>query len=93
MGLSTKNRLITAMLSSGSQRNALMIALKNGLSKTAMPGAVNDVYNKMAKEMFLTRTGLTALAHQASSDPEFSAEITNMAKEFNEKQGLDLGGN
>ena len=87
--LSTKNRLITAMLSSGSQR----IALKNALSKTAMPGAVNDAYNKMAKEMFLTRTGLTALAHQASSDPEFSAEITNMAKEFNEKQGLDLGGN
>jgi hypothetical protein len=93
MGLSTKNRFITGMLSSDSQRNALMIALKNGLSKTAMPGAVNDVYNKMAKEMFLTRTGLTALAHQASSDPEFSAEITNMAKEFNEKQGLDLGGN
>jgi hypothetical protein len=84
--LSTKNRLITAMLSSGSQR----IALKKALSKTAMPGAVNDAYNQMAKEMFLTRTGLTALAHQASSDPEFSAELTKMAKEFNEKQGLDL---
>jgi hypothetical protein len=87
--LSSKNRIVTAMLSSGSQR----IALKNALSKTAMPGAVNDAYNKMAKEMFLTRTGLTALAHQASSDPEFSAELTNMAKEFNKKQGLDLGGN
>ena len=86
--LSTKNRIITGMLSSASQRNAL----KKALSKTAMPGAVNDAYNKMAKEMFLTRTGLTALAHQASNDPEFSAELTNMANEFQEKEGLDLGG-
>jgi hypothetical protein len=89
MGLSTKNRFITGMLSSDSQ----LTALKNALSKTAMPGAVNDAYNKMAREMFLTRTGLTSLAHQASSDPEFSAELTNMAKEFNEKQGLDLNSN
>ena len=86
--LSTKNRIITGMLSSASQRNAL----KKALSKTAMPGVVNDAYNKMAKEMFLTRTGLTALAHQASNDPEFSAELTNMANEFQEKEGLDLGG-
>ena len=88
ISLSSKNRIITGMLSSASQRNAL----KKALSRTAMPGAVNDVYNKMAREMFLTRTGLTALAHQASSDPEFSAELTNMANEFQEKEGLDLGG-
>jgi len=84
LGSSVKNRYITAMLSSGSQRNALTRAL----SRNAMPGAVNKAYNDMAKEMFLTRAGLTALAHQASSDPEFSAELTNAAKKFKEKEGL-----
>lgn len=83
---SVRNRYITAMLSSGSQR----IALKRALAKNAMPGAVNKAYNDMAKEMFLTRTGLEALAHQASSDPEFSAELTNMAKQFKEKQGINF---
>jgi hypothetical protein len=86
LGSSVRNRYITAMLSSGSQRNAL----KRALAKNAMPGAVNKAYNDMAKEMFLTRTGLEALAHQASSDPEFSAELTNMAKQFKEKQGIDF---
>jgi hypothetical protein len=74
------------MLSSGSQLNTL----KRALAKNAMPGAVNKAYNDMAKEMFLTKTGLEALAHQASSDPEFSAELTNMAKQFKEKQGINL---
>ena len=83
---SARNRYITAMLSSGSQRNAL----KRALAKNAMPGAVNKAYNDMAKEMFLTRTGLESLAHQASSDPEFSAELTNMAKQFKEKQGINF---
>lgn len=83
---SVRNRYITAMLSSGSQRNAL----KRALAKNAMPGAVNKAYNDMAKEMFLTRSGLEALAHQASSDPEFSAELTNMAKQFKENQGINL---
>jgi hypothetical protein len=83
---SVRNRYITAMLSSGSQRNAL----KRALAKNAMPGAVNKAYNDMAKEMFLTRTGLESLAHQASSDPEFSAELTNMAKQFKEKQGINF---
>jgi hypothetical protein len=90
---SVRNRYITAMLSSGSQRNALIRALaknKRALAKNAMPGAVNKAYNDMAKEMFLTRTGLEALAHQASSDPEFSAELTNMAKQFKEKQGINF---
>jgi hypothetical protein len=83
---SVRNRYITGMLSSGSQRNTL----KKALAKNAMPGAVNKAYNDMARDMFLTRTGLTALAHQASSDPEFSAELTNMAKQFKEKQSLNL---
>lgn len=87
ISLSAKNRIITGMLSSGPQRNFL----KKALLKTAMPGGVNDAYNKMAREMFLTRTGITALAHQASNDPEFSAELTNMANEFQEKEGLELG--
>jgi hypothetical protein len=86
LGSSVRNRYITAMLSSGSQR----IALKRALAKNAMPGAVNKAYNDMAKEMFLTRTGLESLAHQASSDPEFSAELTNMAKQFKEKQGINF---
>ena len=80
---SVRNRYITAMLSSGSQLNTL----KRALAKNAMPGAVNKAYNDMAKEMFLTRSGLQELAHQASSDPEFSAELTNMAKKFKETQG------
>jgi len=88
LALSTKNRIITGMLSSDSQRNTL----KRALSKTAMPGAVNDAYNKMARDAFLTRTGITALAHQASNDPEFSAELTNMVNGFKEKEGLELEG-
>lgn len=81
---SVKNRYITAMLGTGSQLDFL----KSALARNALPGAVNDAYNKMAKDIFLTRTGITALAHQASSDPEFSAELTNMARDFKEKQGL-----
>lgn len=87
-GLASKgrNRLLAAMLSSGSKRQGL----KNALSRNALPGAVNEAYNKMFKEAFLTRTGITALANQASQDPEFSAELTNMLKEFRQKQGLDV---
>jgi len=81
---STRNRFITAMLSSGINSNSL----KTALARNAIPGKANDAYNQMAKQMFLTRTGATALAHQASSDPEFSAELINMAKQFDEKQNL-----
>lgn len=85
-GLASKarNRMLAAMLSSGSKRHAL----KSALSRNALPGAVNDAYNQMFKEAFLTRSGMTALAHQASQDPEFSAELTNMANDFKTKQGL-----
>ncbi len=79
---STRNRFITAMLSSGINSNSL----KTALARNAIPGKANDAYNQMAKQMFLTRTGATALAHQASSDPEFSAELINMAKQFDAKQ-------
>jgi hypothetical protein len=81
---STRNRFVTAMLSSGVNSNMI----KSALAKTAIPGKANDAYNQMAKQMFLSRTGATALAHQASSDPEFSAELINMAKQFDEKQNL-----
>jgi hypothetical protein len=86
---STKNRILTAMLSSGYKSNAL----KAALNSNARPGAVNDVYNQMAREMFMTRQGVTALANQAKDDPEFSLYLTNMAKEFEEKQGLDFSAN
>lgn len=79
---STRNRFLTAMLSSGVNSNMI----KSALAKTAIPGKANDVYNQMAKQMFLSRTGATALAHQASSDPQFSAELINMAKQFDAKQ-------
>lgn len=81
---STRNRFITAMLSSGINSNSL----KTALARNAIPGKSNDAYNQMAKQMFLSRTGATALAHQASSDPEFSAELINMAKQFDQKQNL-----
>lgn len=84
MAESTRNRFITAMLSSGINSNSL----KTALARNAIPGRANDAYNQMAKQMFLSRTGATALAHQASSDPEFSAELINMAKQFDEKQNL-----
>lgn len=85
-GLASKarNRMLAAMLSSGSKRHGL----KSALSRNALPGAVNDAYNQMFREAFLTRSGMTSLAHQASQDPEFSAELTNMANDFKTKQGL-----
>ena len=84
-----KNRYLAAMLSTGSER----YGLKSALARNALPGEVNDAYVKMFKGAFATRQGITALANQASSDPEFSAELQNAVREFEEKEGLDLGGN
>jgi hypothetical protein len=84
-----KNRYIAAMLTTGSER----YGLKSALARNALPGEVNDAYVKMFKGAFATRQGITALANQASSDPEFSAELQNAVREFEEKEGLDLGGN
>lgn len=84
-----RNRYLAAMLSTGSERYGLQAAL----ARNALPGEVNDAYAKMFKGAFLTRQGLTALANQASSDPEFSAELQNALKEFKQKEGLDLNSN
>jgi hypothetical protein len=81
-----RNRFIAAMLHSGSN----MKALRSALANNSLPGGVNQAYEKMAKEMFMTRQGVEALAYQASGDPEFSAELTNMVKDFKEKQGLEI---
>jgi hypothetical protein len=67
--------------------------LKSALARNALPGEVNDAYVKMFKGAFATRQGIMALANQASSDPEFSAELQNAVREFEEKEGLDLGEN
>ena len=83
-----RNRYLAAMLSTGSER----YGLKSALARNALPGEVNDAYLRMYKGAFLTRQGLTALANQASSDPEFSAELQNAVKEFEEKEGLDSVG-
>ena len=83
-----RNRYIAAMLSTGSER----YGLKSALARNALPGEVNDAYVKMFKGAFATRQGIMALANQASSDPEFSAELQNAVREFEEKEGLDLGG-
>lgn len=80
---SIRNRYIAAML--GNEKNTEKI--RRALSKN-FPGGVNDAYNDIFRDLFLTRTGVTALAHQASSDPEFSAELLNTAKEFSQKQGI-----
>jgi hypothetical protein len=84
---SVKNRYLAAMLSTGSER----YGLKSALARNALPGEVNDAYVKMFKGAFATRQGITALANQAASDPEFSAELQNAVREFEEKEGLDLG--
>ena len=83
-----RNRYIAAMLSTGSER----YGLKSALARNALPGEVNDAYVKMFKGAFATRQGIMALANQASSDPEFSAELQNAVRDFEEKEGLDLGG-
>ena len=83
-----RNRYLAAMLSTGSER----YGLKSALARNALPGEVNDAYVKMFNNTFATRQGIMALANQASSDPEFSAELQNAVKEFEEKEGLDLGG-
>ena len=81
-----RNRYITAMLSTGSDR----YGLKKALARNALPGEVNDIYVKMFNNTFMTREGIMALSHQASSDPEFSAELQNAMIEFDKKEGLQI---
>jgi hypothetical protein len=83
-----RRRYLAALLGRGSEKHGL----KNALARNALPGDVNEAYNRMFRNAFLTRHGLTSLAHQASSDPEFSAELVRAAREFEEKEGLNLSG-
>lgn len=82
-----RRRYLAALLGTGTER----YGLRNALANNALPGNVNEAYTKMFKNAFLTRQGLTALANQASNDPEFSAELVRAAREFEEKEGLNLG--
>jgi hypothetical protein len=82
------NRYLAAMLATGSER----YGLRSALAKGSLSGDINDVYVKTFNRMFAAREGMEALIHQTSSDPEFSAELERAVKEFEEKEGLDLGG-
>jgi hypothetical protein len=83
-----RNRYLAAMLATGSER----YGLRSALAKGSLSGDMNDVYVKTFNRMFATREGMEALIHQTSSDPEFSVELQNAVREFEEKEGLDLGG-
>ena len=82
------NRYLAAMLATGSER----YGLRSALAKGSLAGDMNDVYVKTFNRMFATREGMEALIHQTSSDPEFSVELQRAVKEFEEKEGLELGG-
>ena len=82
------NRYLAAMLATGSER----YGLRSALAKGSLSGDMNDVYIKTFNRMFATREGMEALIHQTSSDPEFSVELEKAVREFEEKEGLDLGG-
>jgi hemoglobin-like flavoprotein len=83
-----RNRYLAAMLATGSEQ----YGLKSALARGSLAGDMNDVYVKTFNRMFATREGMEALIHQTSSDPEFSVELQNAVREFEEKEGLDLGG-
>ena len=83
-----RNRYLAAMLATGSER----YGLRSKLAKGSLSGDMNDVYVKTFNRMFATREGMEALIHQTSSDPEFSVELEKAVREFEEKEGLDLGG-
>ena len=83
-----RNRYLAAMLATGSER----YGLRSALAKGSLSGDMNDVYIKTFNRMFATREGMEALIHQTSSDPEFSVELEKAVREFEEKEGLDLGG-
>lgn len=82
----TRNRILAEGLANGSGSNRLRAAL----ARNAMPGDVNDAYMEMFKSAFQTRQGLTSLMRQASGDPEFSAELQQAAKDFEEQEKQNL---
>lgn len=77
-----RNRLLAEGLANSSGSNRLRAAL----ARNAMPGDVNDAYMEMFKSAFKTRQGLTSLMRQASGDPEFSAELQQAVKDFEEQE-------
>jgi len=79
---SGRNRFLAYALANGSESNGL----RSALARNAMSGNVNDAYVKMFESAFKTRQGLTFLARQASEDPEFSFELDQAAKDFEEKE-------
>ncbi len=81
-----RNRLLAEGLANSSGSNRLRAAL----ARNAMPGDVNDAYMEMFKSAFKTRQGLTSLMRQASGDPEFSAELQQAAKDFEEREKQNL---
>lgn len=81
-----RNRLLAEGLANSSGSNRLRAAL----ARNAMPGDVNDAYMEMFKSAFKTRQGLTSLMRQASGDPEFSAELQQAAKDFEEQEKQNL---
>jgi len=76
-----RNRLMAAMLTSGSQRHGL----KRALAKEIGGGAVDEQYRQMFKEIFTTRSGLMALANQGKDDKEFSNYLAETARKFREE--------
>jgi hypothetical protein len=79
---SARNRFLAYALANGSSSNGV----RSSLARNAMPENVNDAYVKMFQSAFKTRQGLTFLARQASEDPEFSFELEQAAKDFEEKE-------
>jgi hypothetical protein len=79
---SGRNRFLAYALANGSESNGV----RSALARNALPGNVNDAYVKMFQSAFKTRQGLTFLAKQASEDPEFSFELEQAAKDFEEKE-------
>lgn len=78
----SKNRILAEGLANGSSSNRL----RSALARNALPGDVNEAYLEMFKSAFKTRQGVTALAKMAEGDPEFSAELQQAAKDFEERE-------
>jgi hypothetical protein len=82
---SARNRFLAYALANGSSSNGV----RSSLARNAMSGDVNDAYVKMFQSAFKTRQGLTFLARQASEDPEFSFELEQAAKDFEEQESAN----
>lgn len=86
MTTTARNRFLAESLANGSGRYGLRAAL----ARNALPGEVNDAYMKMFQGAFKTRQGVTSLVRMAEGDPEFSAELQQAAKDFEEQEKADF---